>query len=252
VLDGPKIAAVCITWDRPKLLGQMLRMFELQTYPNRELVILDNAGQYGHQQGDRWRLWSERRSYTSLGAKRNDAARLISSDTEAIAVWDDDDTYLPWALEACAFALTKGQYCQPRAVWDEWNVGEFILTETYNRRQPTKNFSYHAAWAWRVEAFWATGGYPTSHPGDYDTAVADRLYQLYGPSIDSLCPEYPVPYYIYARHGDNAARKLSGDDRARIAKMSVQPARAVLVPTWPETYTQFLAPKPPAPRLWEG
>ena len=37
-----KIAAVCCTFNRPKMLGRLIACFERQTYENRELVILDD------------------------------------------------------------------------------------------------------------------------------------------------------------------------------------------------------------------
>ena len=43
-----KIAAVCITYLRPRQLGWMIECFLRQDYPpqRRQLVILDDAGQY--------------------------------------------------------------------------------------------------------------------------------------------------------------------------------------------------------------
>jgi len=51
-----RIAAVCPTYKRPHLLGRAIHCFLQQTHPDRELVILDDAGQYPTQSGDRWRL----------------------------------------------------------------------------------------------------------------------------------------------------------------------------------------------------
>ena len=51
-----KIAAVCCTYLRPKHLGWLIKCFLEQDYADRELLILDDAGQYDSQEGDRWRL----------------------------------------------------------------------------------------------------------------------------------------------------------------------------------------------------
>ena len=64
-----KIAAVCVTYLRPVGLGRMLACFLQQDYPDRELVILDDAGQYDDQEGDRWRLVSVSKRYPTLGEK---------------------------------------------------------------------------------------------------------------------------------------------------------------------------------------
>ena len=71
----------------------------------RELVILDDAGQYENQSGPRWRLISTTKRFPTLGEKRNAAAALVGDGVDALAVWDDDDFYLPWALSASAAAL---------------------------------------------------------------------------------------------------------------------------------------------------
>ncbi len=43
-----KICVCCCTYKRPVSLGYLIRCFERQTHAERELVILDDAGQYGH------------------------------------------------------------------------------------------------------------------------------------------------------------------------------------------------------------
>ena len=55
-----KLAALCCTFRRPHTLGQLVESFLRQDYPSelRELVILDDAGQYENQSGDGWRLVS--------------------------------------------------------------------------------------------------------------------------------------------------------------------------------------------------
>ena len=55
-----KLAALCCTYLRPDGLGQLIECFKRQNYPldQRELVILDDAGQYENQSGEGWRLVS--------------------------------------------------------------------------------------------------------------------------------------------------------------------------------------------------
>jgi len=70
-----KLAAVCCTFRRPHLLGELIESFLRQDYPRelRELIILDDAGDYDNQQGDGWQLISMPRRFRSLGEKRNAA-----------------------------------------------------------------------------------------------------------------------------------------------------------------------------------
>ena len=113
-----KIAAVCCTYLRPRQLGRLIQCFLRQDYPagRRELVILDDAGQYNDQRGDGWRLVSVDRRFPSLGEKRNAAAAMVSDDVDALAPWDDDDQYLPWALSASVAALELAPWSRPSVV----------------------------------------------------------------------------------------------------------------------------------------
>ena len=82
----------------------------------RELVILDDAGQYENQRGRAGGWFPCRERFPTLGEKRNAAAALVGDDVEALAVWDDDDLYLPWALSASAAALAQAAWSRPSLV----------------------------------------------------------------------------------------------------------------------------------------
>jgi len=195
-MSSMKLTAVCVTWNRPALLGRLIHCFEQQTYDNCELLILDDAGQYPDQpHGDRWKVISFRQRFLSLGAKRNAVTALVSEDTDAIAVWDDDDLYYPWAIAACAKALGDSNWVQPREVY-EWRGKQLIRVRTYIRRDPHR-YGYHSGWAYRISAFNAIGGYPLT--GQEDFRFATAMINKYGPSADPQCEEFPEPYLIYTR-----------------------------------------------------
>src|SRR5690606_40696836 len=80
-----KIAAICCTYKRPTLLAEAIECFIRQDYPAelRELIVLDDAGQYGNQRGDGWRIVSLPVRFRTLGEKRNASAALVSADCEA-------------------------------------------------------------------------------------------------------------------------------------------------------------------------
>ena len=99
-MEIPKITAVCPTYKRPVQLANIVQCFLDQDYKNKELVILDDAQQYPDGlAGDGWRVHSMKERYPTLGDKRNASVELAQG--EYIAVWDDDDAYLPWHLSAC-------------------------------------------------------------------------------------------------------------------------------------------------------
>jgi hypothetical protein len=233
-----KIAVVVCTYNRPRLLGHLLRAFELQDYADREMIILDDAGQYRNQSGPGWQLVSVPRRFRSLGEKRNAAAALAAPDAEAIAIWDDDDLYLPWALSASAAALTQADWSRPSVVLQPRADGAL--------RQYRTGGLYHGGWAYRRAAFDAAGGYPPLS-GPEDQALMRRFEAL------SLCEADPIalgfrPFYVYA-WGDAAGSwgHLSGmgaDAWTKLGRYAIEPA-------------ELSAADPPgfdlrAPRILEG
>lgn len=171
-----RIAAVTVTYKRPIQLGRMLACFLAQDFEDRELVILDDAGQYESQEGDRWRLVSVARRYPTLGAKRNAAAELVSPSAEAIAVWDDDDGYLPWALRASVAALERACWSRPGLVLHAApdGSGRLVQHRTWSDRGPASKL-FHAAWAFRRETFRQVGGYSPSVSNGEDQQLMRRL-----------------------------------------------------------------------------
>ncbi len=184
-----KIAAVCCTYLRPKQLGYLIQCFRMQDLPSpqRELVILDDAGQYGDQQGDGWRLISTRDRYPTLGQKRNAAVDLVSRDVEALAVWDDDDLYLPWALRACVAALQRAPWSRPSLVLHPQKDGSL--------RQHQTGGLFHGGWAYTRTAFQQVGGYPAENNGE-DQGLAERFQHDGVKDIDPIGPGVR-PFYIY-------------------------------------------------------
>jgi len=182
-----KIAAVCCTYLRPRQLGHIIRCFEYQDYEDRELVILDDAGQYQNTQGDRWRVISLPSRFRSLGEKRNAAVGLVSPGVEALAVWDDDDLYLPWALRASVAALRVAPWSRPSLVLHPQPDGSL--------RQHRTGGLFHGAWAYCRRAFEQCGGYPAMNNGE-DQALAARLLATGAASADPMRLGFR-PFYIY-------------------------------------------------------
>ncbi len=221
-----KIAAVCCTYLRPEHLGWLVKCFLEQDYPNRELVILDDAGQYDDQRGDRWRLISRDRRFPTLGAKRNAAVALASPDAEALAVWDDDDIYLPWALSACVGALKVAPWSRPSLVLHERADGKL--------RQHRTGGLFHGGWAYTREAFQQAGGYPAMDNGE-DQALAQRLRQAGVRQADPCTLGYK-PFYLY-RWKSGAGYHLSGMGPKGYQELGRRPVeRATLNIAWPRDF----------------
>ena len=197
-----KLAALCCTYHRPHTLGQLIESFLRQDYPKelRELIILDDAGQYENQEGDGWRVVSIPRRFHSLGEKRNACAALASPDVEGFLVADDDDIYLPHWFRASADALAKADWSHPSLV---------LLEHGEGLKEHETGGLYHGGWAFRREAFYRVRGYRPLNNGE-DQDLAARLCEVGVKEYDP-CRDHP-PFYVF--RNDNGSYHLSwmGDD----------------------------------------
>ncbi|GAB6166139.1 hypothetical protein JCM19992_21390 [Thermostilla marina] len=166
-----KIACLCPTFNRPAQLAEAVESFLRQSYPAelRELILLDDAGQYAPEACDHLpgvKLVTTPHRFRTLGEKRNACAALASPDVEAYAVWDDDDIYLPWHLEAMAAVFRAGHpWSLPAEVW--------IDRRTYLERKQSGGL-FHGSWGFTRDAFLSVGGYPAMQSGQ-DQALAARF-----------------------------------------------------------------------------
>jgi hypothetical protein len=214
-----KLAALCCTYLRPAGLGQLIECFLRQDYPRelRELVILDDAGQYDNQSGDGWRLVSIPQRFHSLGEKRNACAALASADVEGFLIADDDDIYLPHWFKTQAEALRRADWSHP---------GLVLLEHQDGLREVDTGGLYHGGWAFRKDAFYRVRGYGPHNNGE-DQELAGRLV---GAGVTQCDPcEFAPPFYIYRY--DNASYHLSymddsgyralGSEGERVSRVSI-------------------------------
>jgi hypothetical protein len=211
-----RIAVVCVTYNRPRQLGQMIRCFERQDYASRQLLILDDAGQYDPTEGPGWRLLSVAERFPTLGQKRNAAARLVSSDVEALAVWDDDDLYMPWALRASVAALERAAWSRPSLVLHPQPDGSL--------RQHRTGGLFHSGWAYRRDAFDRVGGYPSINNGE-DQGLAERFRRFGVAEADPVALGFP-PFLIYPRTGGLHLSWAGARGYENWARLAIQPATA--------------------------
>jgi hypothetical protein len=112
----PLVSVVIATRDRPSFLPLALRCFELQTYPSRELIVVDD-GQENPVDGDTVRAVGGRlvrTQHLTLGEKLNFG--VAAAQGTLFAKMDDDDWYGPGYLERMAAALLAGGEDDPPEV----------------------------------------------------------------------------------------------------------------------------------------
>ena len=221
-----KLAALCCTYHRPHTLGHLIECFMRQDYPRdlRELIILDDAGQYENQEGDGWKLVSIPRRFRSLGEKRNACAALASLDVEGFLVADDDDIYLPHWFSATADALTEAEWSRP---------GLVLLEHGDSLKEHDTNGLYHGGWAFRKEAFYRVRGYGPHNNGE-DQELAGRLNDA-GVTVRDPCEQHE-PFYIYCY--DNCSYHLSymDDDGYQSLGQDISDNKATISVGWPSDY----------------
>jgi glycosyltransferase involved in cell wall biosynthesis len=107
--ERPLVTCIMPTRDRVDFVLQSLAYFQRQTYPNRELIIVDDGNDHLERRlpADSHIRYLRVAAGTSIGAKRNLACEHAHGTF--IAQWDDDDWYGPTRLEAQIAPLLAGE-----------------------------------------------------------------------------------------------------------------------------------------------
>jgi len=105
----PLVSCIMPTYNRRSFIRLALTSFREQSYPNRELIVVDDGSDpigdlLSAQPGVRY-VRLERR--ISIGAKRNLACGAATG--EIIAHWDDDDWYAPDRLDMQVAPILRGE-----------------------------------------------------------------------------------------------------------------------------------------------
>lgn len=234
-----KIAAVCVTYKRPYSLARLIGCFEAQTHPDRELVILDDAGQYEDQEGPGWRLKSLAERLPTLGEKRNAALAMVSPDVEAVAVWDDDDCYLPHALAACADSLATASWIRPGLIYIANGDRSLVRYRTYTGSR--RHMLFHAAWAFRRDLLDRIGGYDCVGCGE-DQRLMRKLLLAGIPDADPLeLGHSPYCVVSWAREpaGENPKLSWMADGWRHAATIPTPKWIGRILPTLPAHFDYF-------------
>lgn len=199
------ILAMCITWNRPKLLGRSIHAFLQQTDPNSRLFILDDAGQYQSQEHERWTLVSASKRYPSMGAKRNALLAMALKhypQIKGFMLWDDDDVNFPHATQCVSDALESKCWAQPRLALEMTESEKSLKrVETCGRKRILSGTSvgYGGCWAWRLDTFANLGGFVDTNHSE-DLKAAGPCQERFGESANSSPNE---PWYYYNRKNNS-------------------------------------------------
>ena len=129
----PLVSAIMPTYGRPELVNESVEMFLAQDYERKELIICnDCVGQQFEFDHPLVTVINHSHRFSNLGQKRNHC--IEQSKGEVIAIWDDDDIYLPWRLSVAVDAMWQSQlpFYRPAEFWAYW--GDDSLHD--NRSEP--------------------------------------------------------------------------------------------------------------------
>ena len=157
----PLVSCVMPTYGRPDYVAESIAMFLAQDYPAKELIVLNDCpGQVIKCDFPGIRIINADTRWANLGKKRNCAVEMAQG--QYIAVWDDDDVYLPWRLSYCVRRMMETEtpfYC-PAEFWAYW--GE----EALHDNQAVEGWICHPAVMFTKELWLAVGGYPQQTMGE--------------------------------------------------------------------------------------
>lgn len=167
----PLVSCIMPTYGRPDYVAESVAMFLAQDYPNKELIVLnDCAGQVFTGEFPDVRLINEPSRSRTIGEKRNRCVSMASG--EVVAVWDDDDVYLPWRL---SFTISEMQrlrtsFYRPAEHWAYWG------TETLHSNQSVPGWPGHAYVAFTKDLWKTVDGYPLMGVGE-DAGFFKRIHR---------------------------------------------------------------------------
>ena len=186
--EYPAVSAICLTYGRPAVLEEAIYSFLQQEYPGQKELIVVNDYAEQHLTCDHAdvQVFNFPTRFRTVGEKMNAAVALATHDL--LAVWDDDDIYLPHRLRFSAARFEPHQgFFKPDKAW-MWNNG--ALSGIFDQSL------FHSGSCWSRALFDAVRGYAAEGTG-YDLVFERRLEQ----HVPGCTTPYAIQpediYYLY-------------------------------------------------------
>ncbi len=216
---SPLVSTICLAYDLPNrqtVLEEAVESFIRQTYPLKELVIVnDTPGLVIECDSPGVRVVNVEPCKT-LGDKYN--AGISEARGSLICSWDDDDISLPWRMSLSVELLGSAEYFNPKSYW--YLCGDTLQHEV-------KTGYAHNASMFRKTAWAKVGGYQPLEDNSQDAKMDAALQLNCKTVIGSGAIEQTA--YIY-RWGDGLHHGSYGMGPAS------QPGTFKLNPHWRQNY----------------
>ena len=166
----PFVTAICPTFRHPELLANSLALWLGQDYPLslRTLLIFDDDPTFDDQVGHAWEVFTSPRRIPTISDKYNILLERMYNFTDIVAVWEDDDFYLPGYISAHVRALKDAEYSKARTVLSDY-TGKLAVEGADGR--------FHSSMAFRTALIKRVGGWPETKRADFDQQLMAKLRQ---------------------------------------------------------------------------
>jgi glycosyltransferase involved in cell wall biosynthesis len=107
-MNYPLVSCITPTYGRIHLLQEMYWSWCQQSYPNKELIIVNDQNNLTITSTDfRVKVFNFDKRFIGLGAKRNFCVEQTSPEAKYIMPFDDDDLFLPEHISSLVDGLEK-------------------------------------------------------------------------------------------------------------------------------------------------
>lgn len=238
---------MCPTFGRPQpVIEEAVWSFLNQDYAgDKELLILNDFDRqtivFDHPQVTVVNVPSR---FHSVGEKRNAAAAMCRHDL--LAVWDDDDIYLPHRLR-----FSAGMYKDKKRFF---KPSQALVLSNGAIRGPETNL-FHSGSLWHRSLFDEVGGYAHMGSGQ-DRDLEDKFEKVIGAGKDYAGIRPSEIYYLYrwsrtqsyhlSRFGRDGAGKSGNDQvgeyvRGQLERGEIPTGEMVLRPHWCVDYSKLVS-----------
>lgn len=212
-----RFLCLCPTYNRPQhLIQQSVACFRSQAHSDAFLLIYDDLGTLNEEVDDDMAIITTTEREPGIVAKYNKMLKLSErfGDFDAIALWDDDDIYLPNHLLFHSQVLSIHNMSYPSTVWS---------TYTGKMEKEASGGRFWASLAIRCMEFSRLGGFVQTERADFDQQSLN--YWKANTSCGDPC-EIGEPTYVF-RWSDTGCphsqyQMKSPDDTEWYARLAVK------------------------------
>jgi glycosyltransferase involved in cell wall biosynthesis len=234
----PKISCLCPTYGRPHALEEAMHSFLLQDYPGpKELVIVNDLPDqqlcFDHPEV---KIVNLPERIANLGEKFNLTAKEATGDV--LAVWDDDDIFLPHRLTYSFEGMWRGLF----------HTGLGYYEEKPFHIQHASNL-FHSCLMLTKKVFWDVGGYRHVDWCGADSLLFQDLIRKYG-EFSKTIPDKDrfyiyrwssvQSYHVSGWSSEKVSSLVEGFIKERIQSGQLPSGAVQLEPRWSYDYTEFL------------